>query len=56
MKRRATPPTPVRPACAECIRIENQEQAAELEGDLSGAIDCRVLLRRHRAEAHKGEQ
>ncbi|MFI1422740.1 hypothetical protein ACH4VX_33180 [Streptomyces sp. NPDC020731] len=56
MNRRATPPTPTVPACADCIRLENQEQAAELEGDLSRAIDYRVLLRRHRAEAHKGQQ
>lgn len=56
MERRATPPAPARPACADCIRLENQETAAELEGDLSRAVDFRVMLRRHRAEAHAGEQ
>lgn len=55
MKRKATPPTPPRPACAECARLDNQRQAAETEGDLSRATDCRVLLNRHRAEAHAPE-
>lgn len=58
MNRRAQAPTPTppAPACAECIRLDNQRQAAELDGDLSRAVDCRVLLRRHRADAHRGEQ
>lgn len=56
MKRKATPPVPPRPACAECTRLDNLRQAAETEGDLSRATDCRVLLRRHRAAAHKGER
>lgn len=56
MNRRPTAPTPAVPACVECIRLENQEQAAELDGDLSRAVDCRVMLRRHRADAHGGDQ
>ncbi|MFD8915653.1 hypothetical protein [Streptomyces sp. NPDC059575] len=44
------------PACAECVRLENEQYAAEREGDLSRAVDCRVLLRRHRADDHKAEQ
>ncbi|MEU3102914.1 hypothetical protein [Streptomyces griseoflavus] len=54
MNRRAKAPTPTPPACAECARLDNLRQAAELEGDLSRATDCRVLLRRHRADAHTG--
>ncbi|MFF0894751.1 hypothetical protein [Streptomyces sp. NPDC003278] len=56
MNRRAPAPTQAAPACAECVRIENQEQAAQLDGDLSRAVDMRVMLRRHRAEDHGGEQ
>lgn len=60
MDRRATPPTPAPavpvPACADCIRMENQQHTAEHEGDLSGAVDWRVKLRRHRAEVHEVQQ
>ncbi|MFD8151759.1 hypothetical protein ACFV28_13540 [Streptomyces sp. NPDC059720] len=55
MKRRAQAPAPTPPACAECARLDNLRQAAENEGDLSRATDCRVLLRRHRADAHAPE-
>ncbi|MFD8911743.1 hypothetical protein [Streptomyces sp. NPDC059575] len=50
------PPALADPACAECVRLQNEQYAAEREGDLSRAVDCRVLLRRHRAAAHDGEQ
>jgi len=36
------------------VRLDNERQAAERERDLSRAIDCRILLRRHRAAAHPG--
>lgn len=55
MKRRTQAPAPTPPACAECARLNNEHQAANLDGDLSRATDCRVLLRRHRADAHTGE-
>lgn len=47
-------PTPAAPGCAECVRLDDQRRTAELDGDLSRAVDCRVLLRRHRAAAHPG--
>ena len=54
MNRRAQSPTPTPPKCAECVRLDNERQAAERERDLSRAIDCRILLRRHRAAVHPG--
>jgi hypothetical protein len=56
MQRRATAPAPTPPACAECTRLQNEAQAAQSEGDLSRASDCRVLLNRHRASAHPGKR
>ncbi|GGW83181.1 hypothetical protein GCM10010340_70670 [Streptomyces griseoloalbus] len=53
MKSRATVPAPTLPDCAECTRLRTAERTAENEGDQSRAIDCRVLLRRHLAAAHR---
>ncbi|MEU1082296.1 hypothetical protein ABZ368_19105 [Streptomyces sp. NPDC005908] len=52
MKRRAQPPTPTPPACAECARFTNLARAAEAEGDHSRATDMRVLLHRHQNAGH----
>lgn len=34
-------------ACAICARLHNALREARRAGDLSRAVDCRVLLRRH---------
>ena len=55
MKRRAQPPMPTPPACAECARFTNLARAADAAGDKSAAVDWRVLLRRHRSTGHPVE-
>ncbi|MGJ3559482.1 hypothetical protein ACR6C2_15065 [Streptomyces sp. INA 01156] len=42
--------------CAECVRLSNEQEAAHAEGDYSRESDCRVLIARHRAAAHEGEE
>jgi len=56
MQRRAPAPTPARPACAECTRLDNLQREADARRDYSRAIDFRVLLRRHRAEQHQAPE
>ncbi|MFE4413088.1 hypothetical protein [Streptomyces sp. NPDC056821] len=52
MDRKATAPARAVPGCAECTRLKNQRETAEKENDYSRVSDCRVLLARHRADAH----
>jgi hypothetical protein len=43
-------PLPDPPAvhhCAECAALARQREAAREAGDLSGAADCNVQIRRH---------
>ncbi|WP_199822064.1 hypothetical protein [Streptomyces sp. NRRL S-37] len=56
MDRRAAAPAPAAPACAECTRLTSEQETAQDERDHSRASDCRVLLARHHAETHGGEQ
>ncbi|MER6111727.1 hypothetical protein ACWGPD_33900 [Streptomyces hirsutus] len=56
MDRRTPDPVQAAPACAECVRLSNEQQAANAEGDYSRESDCRVLLARHRAAEHGGER
>ncbi|MEU2596967.1 hypothetical protein ABZ669_06815 [Streptomyces hirsutus] len=56
MDRRTAAPAPTAPACAECVRLGIEQQTAHAEGDYSRESDCRVLLRRHYAEAHGDAQ
>lgn len=39
-------PAPV-PGCQECARLVHKERADTANGDPSGAVDARVLRRRH---------
>lgn len=39
--------------CTACTELERELAAAERAGDLTKAVDCRVLLRRH--PRHDGE-
>ncbi|MFE0420918.1 hypothetical protein [Streptomyces sp. NPDC058953] len=41
-----------RSGCARCRELVEQERAARAAGDQSLAVDCRVLLRRHRDTDH----
>ncbi|MEU6443711.1 hypothetical protein [Streptomyces sp. NPDC047046] len=50
-----TSPTDTEP-CATCHAWRSAERDAEAERDYSRAADCRVLLRRHRADAHGGSE
>lgn len=56
MDRRTPPPATAPPACSECVRLGNEQRTAHAEGDYSRESDCRVLLTRHRAAAHEGEE
>ncbi|MFE0374528.1 hypothetical protein ACFW1M_02885 [Streptomyces inhibens] len=40
-------------SCTKCAELERDLEAAEKAGDLTKAVDCRVLLRRH--PQHDGE-
>lgn len=42
--------------CATCHAWSTKERAAEAERDHSRATDCRVMLRRHRADVHGGSE
>ncbi|MEU3600253.1 hypothetical protein ABZ714_16275 [Streptomyces sp. NPDC006798] len=45
---------PTAPRCTLCRELVEQERAAKAAGDQSLAVDCRVLLQRHRdAEHHR---
>ncbi|WP_345620505.1 hypothetical protein [Streptomyces ziwulingensis] len=54
MDRRTPAPTPTAHACTTCARLTAAKQRAHDERDHSRETDCRVLLARHRAEAHGG--
>ena len=40
--------------CAECVRLEREQEAARKSGDLSRATDCVVLLSRHPDHGKRG--
>ena len=40
-------------ACAECVRLEREREAARVVGDWSRVTDCAVLLRRHQEHRRK---
>ncbi|MEU3598915.1 hypothetical protein ABZ714_09325 [Streptomyces sp. NPDC006798] len=45
---------PAAAGCTLCRELVEQERAAKAAGDQSLAVDCRVLLQRHRdAEHHR---
>ncbi|WP_327676574.1 hypothetical protein [Kitasatospora sp. NBC_00458] len=39
--------------CSDCARLDRQMTCAQRVFDYSGAVDARVLLRRHHAGAHR---
>lgn len=47
-------PEPV-PGCRECLTLDDDRAMARLEGDLSLAVDCNVLMRRHQRADHRDE-
>ncbi|MGE9696982.1 MULTISPECIES: hypothetical protein [unclassified Streptomyces] len=40
-------PKPAVSPCAHCAQLTREEREAEERGDLSRAVDCRVLISRH---------
>ncbi|MFE0423488.1 hypothetical protein [Streptomyces sp. NPDC058953] len=44
---------PPMPECGICREYAVAELTAERAGDLSRAVDCRVLLRRHQRADHR---
>ncbi|MET8558972.1 hypothetical protein ABZV64_29055 [Streptomyces sp. NPDC004959] len=43
-------------SCATCHAWRTEERRAETAQDHSRATDCRVMLQRHRADAHGGSE
>lgn len=43
---------PAAPYCSACVKLLEQEQKALAVHDHSKAVDCRVLLTRHRSAKH----